>query len=339
MNTEKRLYRSRHALMGGVCGGMADYFNTDPLVMRILVVGLSLLSAGLFAVAYVALWVVLPQEPEHDRPFDVEPQSVRSDTYGSMNHEDARGKADGASRSGYGDTTSPFPGEPYVGSGHVPPEPPVAATWAYRPPQGAASSYAPPSYGQPQSPTTGPAVVPPVAQGKPATSGHRSSGVKAAVLMGALLLFLGVAALLGDSIEGVSWWQFWPLVLIIIGIVDLVVPAEPGHRMERFVEGLMLFCLGGTLLLMSLGIVSWSTIRIMLENLWPLLLMMVGFFIIGSAMRSWWWTLAAGLCFVAFCVVGLTWYAIPGTTEMLVLMFPPGREYVLPFTVHLIESV
>ncbi|MEG0015541.1 MAG: PspC domain-containing protein [Gordonibacter sp.] len=335
MNTEKRLYRSRHALVGGVCGGMADYFNTDPLVVRILVVALSVLSAGLFAVAYVALWVVLPQEPECDRPLDVEPQSACSDTYGRMNHEDVRGKADGASCSPYG-AAPRSPHEPYVGSGHVPPEPPAAAAWAYQAKRDMPPTYMPPTYASPQQPPVAPAAAPVAAPQAPEAPRHRSGGVRAAIIVGALLLFFGVAALLRDSVEGVSWWQFWPLVLVIVGMVDLVVPAESGHRMERFVNGLMLFCLGGTLLFMSLDIVSWSTIRVMLENLWPLLLMMVGLFVIGSALRSWWWTLAAGLCFVAFCVAGLGWYAVPGSTEALVLTFPPGREYVLPLAIHLI---
>lgn len=339
MNTEKRLYRSCHAFIGGVCGGMADYFNIDPLVMRILVVALSVLSAGLFVVAYVALWIVLPREPEYDHPFDVQPQAVRSDTYGSMNHEDVCGKADEASRSPYDAATLYSRSESYVASGHIPPKPPDAAVWAHQPTQETPSPYVPPSYTPPQSPVIGPAVVPPVVQYKQATVGHRSSGVKIAIFIGALLLFFGVSSLLGESIDGVSWWQFWPLVLVIIGMINLVVPADPGHRMERFVDGLMLFCLGGTLLLMSLGIVGWFTIVIMLENLWPLLVIMVGFFIIGSAMRSWWWTLAAGLCFVGFCATGLAWYSVPGTTEMLVLTFFPGRDFVLPLAAHLIENI
>ena len=38
-------------------------------------------------------------------------------------------------------------------------------------------------------------------------------------------------------------------------------------------------------------------------------------------------TLLAGLCFVAFCVVGLLWYSVPGATEELVFSAPYGREY------------
>ena len=71
----------------------------------------------------------------------------------------------------------------------------------------------------------------------------------------------------------------------------------------------MLFSLGATLLLFSLGVVGWTSLQLMFLNLWPLLLMMVGFFVIGGALHAPWWTLLAGLCFVAFCVSGVLWFS------------------------------
>ena len=55
--------------------------------------------------------------------------------------------------------------------------------------------------------------------GDPAHSG----GAKAALVFGILLLFCGVLALVSKFIIGVAWWQFWPLALVIVGIVQLVV--------------------------------------------------------------------------------------------------------------------
>lgn len=393
MNTEKQLYRSRNALIGGVCAGVAEYFNIDPLVVRILTVAFSLASAGLFAVAYVALWVVLPQAPNVTGPFDVEPHSVRSDTYGSVDYEAARVRSEEAARA-----AASYVQTPYGGTGHVPPEPPVAAAAAWhaatqqqvsqdwQPPrwekpvwqeegsvgeapeqggsavdgatipldgQPAASqtaqiptaACAPPpappyqpqqayrpqppqapgaSYGSypPSSPTPVPAAVGQVQQKK----GH-SGGVKAALWFGSTLLFFGVVALLDQYVEGVSWWQFWPLLLGIFGIVQMVVPGEPGQRVSQFVGGLMLFCMSGMLLLMSLGVLSWFTVEVMARSLWPLLIMMVGFFILGAATKSGWWTFAAGLCFVAFCAAGLIWFAIPGSTNVISLVLPFGKQY------------
>ena len=63
------------------------------------------------------------------------------------------------------------------------------------------------------------------------------------------------------------------------------------------------------------------------SGLWPLLLIMVGLLLLGGALKSPLLTLLAGLCFVAFCVVGLLWYSVPGATEELVFSAPYGREY------------
>ncbi|MCG7844243.1 MAG: PspC domain-containing protein, partial [Methanomassiliicoccales archaeon] len=52
---------SRDRVLLGVCGGMAEYFHTDPLLIRVLwVVGI-LLSFGVFVLAYLILAVVLPK--------------------------------------------------------------------------------------------------------------------------------------------------------------------------------------------------------------------------------------------------------------------------------------
>jgi phage shock protein C len=64
MTTEtKRLYRARHdRMIGGVCGGIAHYFNTDPTVIRLLFV-LGLLVVGGTFWAYIIMMIVVPEEP------------------------------------------------------------------------------------------------------------------------------------------------------------------------------------------------------------------------------------------------------------------------------------
>lgn len=50
-------------MIAGVCGGLADYFNVDPVVIRILAVIL-LLPGGLPGIVpYVALWIIVPKQP------------------------------------------------------------------------------------------------------------------------------------------------------------------------------------------------------------------------------------------------------------------------------------
>ena len=60
----KRLYRSRSdRMIAGVCGGLAEYFHIDPVIMRIIAVVL-LLPGGLPGfVPYVILWIVVPEKP------------------------------------------------------------------------------------------------------------------------------------------------------------------------------------------------------------------------------------------------------------------------------------
>ena len=59
--TNKRLYRDpENKMIGGVCGGLGAYFNTDPLWFRLLFVALIIFSgAGLLI--YIILWVVVPE--------------------------------------------------------------------------------------------------------------------------------------------------------------------------------------------------------------------------------------------------------------------------------------
>lgn len=61
----KRLYRSRtNSKLAGVCGGVAEYFNIDPTIVRIIAVIL-LLPGGLPGILpYVILWAVVPIAPE-----------------------------------------------------------------------------------------------------------------------------------------------------------------------------------------------------------------------------------------------------------------------------------
>ncbi len=64
MTTEiKRLYRSRSQVMlGGVCGGLGEYLNVDPTVLRLLFVLLALI-AGHGILVYLIMWLIIPQEP------------------------------------------------------------------------------------------------------------------------------------------------------------------------------------------------------------------------------------------------------------------------------------
>ena len=61
----KRLYRSRKdRMLAGVCGGIGEYFNLDPTLIRLVFVLLILISWGTGLIAYLVLCIIVPQEPE-----------------------------------------------------------------------------------------------------------------------------------------------------------------------------------------------------------------------------------------------------------------------------------
>lgn len=60
---EKKLYRSsKNSVFGGVCGGIAEYFKVDPIMVRLLWV-LAILIDGIGLVAYIICWIVIPKAP------------------------------------------------------------------------------------------------------------------------------------------------------------------------------------------------------------------------------------------------------------------------------------
>jgi phage shock protein C len=60
----KTLYRSQtKKILGGVCGGLADYLDTDVNLIRLLFVAATLLTAVLpMAIFYLIAWLIVPME-------------------------------------------------------------------------------------------------------------------------------------------------------------------------------------------------------------------------------------------------------------------------------------
>jgi phage shock protein C len=59
----KKFYRSRtDKVFAGVCGGLAEYFSVDTLVVRLLFLALVIVAGGGF-LAYIILWIITPEKP------------------------------------------------------------------------------------------------------------------------------------------------------------------------------------------------------------------------------------------------------------------------------------
>jgi len=62
----KRLYRSQsNKMIAGVCGGIADYFEIDPTLIRLIVVAIALFG-GVGLLAYIAAIFIIPNNPNEE---------------------------------------------------------------------------------------------------------------------------------------------------------------------------------------------------------------------------------------------------------------------------------
>jgi len=61
MSDKKSLKRSRtNRMLGGVCGGLGEYFDLDPTIIRIAFAALILLGMGSPVLGYILLWIIMP---------------------------------------------------------------------------------------------------------------------------------------------------------------------------------------------------------------------------------------------------------------------------------------
>ena len=64
----KRLYRASEdrSMIGGVCAGIADYFDIDPTLVRLAFLFI-VLARGAGILAYIIAWVIIPERSERKR--------------------------------------------------------------------------------------------------------------------------------------------------------------------------------------------------------------------------------------------------------------------------------
>lgn len=328
---QRRWQRSRDALAGGVCAGVADVLGIDAVVVRILVVLLCLMTLGLGVVAYLVAWAALPLAPEEPSPVDVKPHEATSETYGAIDV----GPGGGAGAASSSDVAARR--DVYAPVGHVPPQPPLGA-------QAAAAAVAsriaagvepagdhPAAAPAPASAATAPSSASGFSRHDSAAGSRKRPTLPPIARSLALwacfaAAFVGLLRLLGFIVQGASWWRFWPLFFVLSGIAVMAVPGKQGLRMAHAVTGWFLVVAGSVVLPMSLGLVRWMSLASWTMALWPLALFAAAFLAIAWARRSWPWALGAGVLFTAFCVGGLLLFAEPGAVPSIILDLPLGRD-------------
>jgi phage shock protein C len=70
MNPEpKRLFRSRtNRMLGGVCGGIAEFFVLDPTLVRVAFVLGTVMGFGALVFVYLAMLIIVPEAPLSGQP-------------------------------------------------------------------------------------------------------------------------------------------------------------------------------------------------------------------------------------------------------------------------------
>ena len=65
VNGSKVLVRTRDGrIVAGVCSGLGQYFGIDANVIRVILAVITVFTGGFGALAYLAAWVVIPEEGE-----------------------------------------------------------------------------------------------------------------------------------------------------------------------------------------------------------------------------------------------------------------------------------
>lgn len=82
----RQLFRSRkNRMISGVCGGIAEYFDIDPVIIRGLFI-ISTFAWGTSILAYIVLWIIVPDETKA-YAYNVTPPPPQ-DTASSFDDED-----------------------------------------------------------------------------------------------------------------------------------------------------------------------------------------------------------------------------------------------------------
>lgn len=78
MKNKRLTLSSTDEKIGGVCGGLGEFFGIDPTIFRILFV-FAVLFLGQGVLIYLILWVVLPEEGDYTGTVIVNDKQKRDD--------------------------------------------------------------------------------------------------------------------------------------------------------------------------------------------------------------------------------------------------------------------
>jgi phage shock protein PspC (stress-responsive transcriptional regulator) len=195
-----RLYRSvDDRVLAGVAGGMAELWDIDPSLVRIMWVVLTPFTAGFTILLYLVMAIVVPEEPIGGEADLGGSPGMGASQPGGPSPEGGYQPAGGSSPAGDSASTS---------SGWVP----GAAAWREQ-------RRAEKARRQVER-----------AQWRAERRANRAGGPDTGAIVGGIVLVLiGAAALAGQIVPGFDWGRAWPIVLILIGGLLIARSAWPGN--------------------------------------------------------------------------------------------------------------
>src|SRR3989344_506528 len=94
MNTHKKLYRSNaNKVFAGVIGGIGEYFDVDPTILRLVYVLITVMTGFLPAlVAYIIAYFIVPEKPRYfsDATYSERPKETPNPSNGQVKKEEPK---------------------------------------------------------------------------------------------------------------------------------------------------------------------------------------------------------------------------------------------------------
>jgi phage shock protein PspC (stress-responsive transcriptional regulator) len=162
------------------------------------------------------------------------------------------------------------------------------------------------------------------------TDGRRANrNLTTATTLGMMLIGFGAIALLGLVLDP-FFWLYWPLVIILVGLITLCTPGYRGWRVSRAGYSILIITVGVVLQLWRLGYYPFAVFWNTTLTLWPAGLIAVGLLVIGGTLRRDIFKLAAALLLSLALVVGVWGFGQMGGSYYIPLPFVDRVQIDLP---------
>lgn len=303
----EKFYRSSNGIIGGVCAGMAEHYDTDVLLIRLLFVLLLAASLGLFGIVYLFLMLRWPSKAPGGSLFEVRPHAVDSTAFGSLS-EEAISRMKNVGRRRRDDAP--------LSVGHTPPVPPRSFVALY----GTESA---PYFRYRRDTRKRQDARLDTEQARQETRGdrHRSAVRISFLLIAAVfLLTVFIDFLASRLIMPLNPMACLPNFFIILGICLILVPSKDVPVVNRVAVGIALAVLGVFGLAVSCDILSGS----MLQQL-PVvgaMVVVIGVGTLSCFLRRRWTAALTLFAVAAFVVTAFLVYSEPGMLDTISVWLP-----------------